>query len=147
MVKEFSSIVELKSIREQKSRLSERESELAQPMLTDLSMIPRIYEWFKELSDEDKKGRKMAVLQRKKFMFIILFLYSPATLAGDKMKVGLRDKLCEVLGLPVKSTLSKNLVNLTFHYRMYKYFRRDIERIYTALMERMKGEGFTFARW
>ena len=49
MTKEFSSIVELKSIREQKSRLSEREQELASPILTDLSLIPEIYDWFKEL--------------------------------------------------------------------------------------------------
>lgn len=49
MTKEFSSIVELKSIREQKSRLSEREQELSLPMLTDLSLIPEIYGWFKEI--------------------------------------------------------------------------------------------------
>lgn len=46
MTKEFSSIVELKSIREQKSRLSEREQELSSPILTDFSLIPEIYEWF-----------------------------------------------------------------------------------------------------
>ena len=44
MTKEFSSIVELKSIREQKSRLSEREQELSSPILTDFSLIPEIYE-------------------------------------------------------------------------------------------------------
>ena len=49
MTKEFSSIVELKSIREQKSRLSEREQELSSPILTDFTLIPEIYEWFKEL--------------------------------------------------------------------------------------------------
>ena len=43
MTKEFSSIVELKSIREQKSRLSEREQELSSPILTDFSLIPEIY--------------------------------------------------------------------------------------------------------
>ena len=49
MTKEFSSIVELKSIREQKSRLSEREQELSSPILTDFTLIPEIYEWFKEI--------------------------------------------------------------------------------------------------
>ena len=46
MAKEFSSISELKSIREQKSRLSERENELSTPVLTDLSLIQEIYVWF-----------------------------------------------------------------------------------------------------
>ena len=43
MVKEFSSIMELKAIREQKSRLSEREQELASPMLKDYSLIAEVY--------------------------------------------------------------------------------------------------------
>ena len=47
MVKDFSSIIELKSIREQKSRLSEREKELGNPILTDLSLLNQLYEWFK----------------------------------------------------------------------------------------------------
>jgi hypothetical protein len=49
MTKEFSSIVELKSIREQKSRLSEREQGLSSPILTDFTLIPKIYEWFREI--------------------------------------------------------------------------------------------------
>lgn len=49
MTKEFSSIVELKAIREQKSRLTERENELSSPKLKDLSLIPKIYGWFKEI--------------------------------------------------------------------------------------------------
>ena len=43
MVREFSAISELKSIREQKSRLSEREQELIKPILSDLNIIPVIY--------------------------------------------------------------------------------------------------------
>ena len=47
--KEFSSISELKHIREQKSRLSEREAELVSPILTNLESIPYIYELFKNI--------------------------------------------------------------------------------------------------
>ena len=44
----FSEIAEIKSIREQKSKLSEREKELTEPILTDLdrnviSVVPRDY--------------------------------------------------------------------------------------------------------
>ena len=39
MTKEFSSIMELKAIREQKSRLSEREQALSSPVLCDTSLI------------------------------------------------------------------------------------------------------------
>lgn len=69
MTKEFSSIVELKAIREQKSRLSEREQELSAPMLTDFALIPEIYSWFKEiLSQSDCPPNFESVTQRKKFL-------------------------------------------------------------------------------
>ena len=42
----FSEIAEIKSIREQKSKLSEREKELTEPILTDLDMIGMLYRWF-----------------------------------------------------------------------------------------------------
>lgn len=68
MTKEFSSIVDLKAIREQKSRLSEREQELSAPMLTDFALIPEIYSWFKEiLFQSDCTPNFESVTQRKKF--------------------------------------------------------------------------------
>ncbi len=68
MTKEFSSIVELKSIREQKSRLSEREQELSSPILTDFTLIPEVYEWFRDiLSGADCPPNPESVTQRKKF--------------------------------------------------------------------------------
>ena len=100
MNKEFSSIVELKSIREQKSRLSERENELSRPFLSDYSLIQTIYVWFKEiLANRDCPPNPESVNQRKKFLFVILFLYSPSVLAGGKMPDGLRDALCRTLGM------------------------------------------------
>ena len=47
----FSEISELKSIRKQKSILSERESELSAPIMSDLDYIPSIYKWFCEIQD------------------------------------------------------------------------------------------------
>lgn len=133
----FSNIFELKSIREQKYRLSERESEIAKPVLTDLGMIDTLYEWFKEIALEGKELPKGNVSQRKKFIFIILYLYSPTTLAGGKMRAGLREKLAEVFPIKEKSVVSNNTNNLVFSYQLYKYFRQDIERIYKEIILRL----------
>ena len=58
----FSEISELKSIREQKSRLSEREYELSAPFMSDLDYIPSIYKWFCEIQDfRDCPGNKDSV--------------------------------------------------------------------------------------
>lgn len=135
----FSKIIELKAIREQKSRLSEREKELAKPLLKDLSLLNLLYQWFNEISS-CKESQKERMLQRKKFIFIALSLYSPSTLAGDKMRIGLRDELCKVLEINEKSTLSKSLNNIAFYYQMYKYFRLDIDVICTEILKRLRDE-------
>ena len=129
----FSEIAEIKSIREQKSKLSE-------PILTDLDMIGMLYRWFQEIISQKEIFRSGNVTQRKKFIFIILFLYSPSTLAGGKMKNGLRDKLAEVLGVNAQTTISNNRNNLVFSYQLYKYFRQDVDWIYGEMMERIKPE-------
>ena len=133
----FSNIFELKSIREQKYRLSERESEIAKPVLTDLGMIDTLYEGLKEMALEGKEPPKGNVSQRKKFIFIILYLYSPTTLAGGKMRAGLREKLAEVFPIKEKSVVSNNTNNLVFSYQLYKYFRQDVERIYKEIILRL----------
>ena len=133
----FSEIAEIKSIREQKSKLSEREKELTEPILTDLDMIGMLYRWFQEIISQKEIFRSGNVTQRKKF---ILFLYSPSTLAGGKMKNGLRDKLAEVLGVNAQTTISNNRNNLVFSYQLYKYFRQDVDWIYGEMMERIKPE-------
>ena len=69
----FSEIAEIKSIREQKSKLSEREKELTEPILTDLDMIGMLYRWFQEIISQKEIFRSGNVTQRKKFIFIILF--------------------------------------------------------------------------
>lgn len=136
MVKELSSIMELKSIREQKSRLSERENELAQPLLTDLDMIPRIYEWFNELLKELPNRNKSTLT--KEFIFIILFLYSPGTLAGGKMKLGVRKSIADTLGLTACTAVSNKCSEIVFMYKIYKYFRQDLSIIYPKIMDKIQ---------
>ena len=142
MTKEFSSIVELKSIREQKSRLSEREQELSSPILTDFTLIPEIYEWFREiLSDADCPPNPESVTQRKKFIFIILYLFSPSSLAGGKMTAGLREEMSRVLGVQSKSTISDNCADVVFLYQNYGDFSGDIEYLYTEIVNRLRIKG------
>lgn len=141
MVKEFSAVSELKSIREQKSRLSEREQELSEPMLHDYSLLEEIYGWFKEvLSGVTLPPDADSPTQRKKFIFIVLFLYSPSTLAGGKMKVGLRNKIAEVTGC-TGTLISHNCEDVTFFYQQYKSHRQDIDYLYTEIVNQLKFKG------
>ena len=118
MVREFSAISELKSIREQKSRLSEREQELIKPILSDLNIIPVIYKWYCEVVGNcGLPERRAGASFRQKFIFIILFLYSPSTLAGGKIAKGIRDILAGILGFKAPTGISNLCVDVTFYYR------------------------------
>lgn len=142
MTKEFSSIVELKAIREQKSRLSEREQELSEPMLTDFALISEIYSWFKEiLSQSDCPPNFESVTQRKKFLFIVLFLFAPSVLAGGRLPNGIRAEITGVFPDVSPCVISNNIADVSFIYQQYKDFRQDIEYIYSQVLERLKVKG------
>lgn len=142
MTKEFSSIVELKAIREQKSRLSEREQELSAPMLTDFALIPEIYSWFKEiLSQLDCPPNFESVTQRKKFLFIVLFLFAPSVLAGGRLPNGIRAEIAGIFPDVSPCVISNNIADVSFIYQQYKDFRQDIEYIYSQVLERLKIKG------
>lgn len=141
MTKEFSAIAELRAIREQKSVLSEREKELVEPMLNDNSLIATIYEWFEEiLASMSFPPNPNNPIERKKFLFIILYLYSPSTLAGGKMKVGLRDELAKVTNCTT-TLISHNCEDVTFYYNQYKSYRANIDLIYNEILTRLKKIG------
>lgn len=142
MTKEFSSIVELKSIREQKSRLSERENELSTPMLDDLLLIPELYSWFRELlAGMACPPNPESVTQRKKFLFIVLFLFAPSVLAGGRLPNGIRAEIAGVFPDVSPCVISNNIADVSFIYQQYKDFRQDIEYLYCQIVERLKVKG------
>lgn len=135
MNNDFYIIYEIISIRKDIASLSLRESELTRPTLSDLNLIPTIYDWFLEAA-KTLPERNKSILN-KEFIFIVIFLYSPGTLAGEKMKNGLRSKIGDTLGIIGRSSISDKLDTLVFHYRMYKYFRNDLNHIYSSIMKRI----------
>lgn len=142
MTKEFSSIMELKAIREQKSRLSERENELSSPILTDFGLIPEVYSWFKEiLSERSCPPNIESVTQRKKFLFIILFLFAPSVLAGGRLPNGIRAEIAHVFPDVAPCVISNNIADVAFIYQQYKDFRQEIEYLYNQILERLKNRG------
>lgn len=142
ITKEFSSIAEIKNIREQKSRLSEREAELVSPILTNLESIPYIYELFKNIVRTMNIPSREKIIQRKEFLFIILFLFVPSVLAGGRTPNGVRKSLEHVFPKVKPCTISNNIADVFFLYQQYKYFRSDINIIYKEMLKRLE-EGDT----
>lgn len=142
MTKVFSSIMELKAIREQKSRLSEREQELSLPILDDYSLIPEIYAWFKEiLAERTCPSNPESVIQRKKFLFIVLFLFAPSVLAGGRLPNGIREEISHVFPGVSPCVISNNITDVPFIFHQYKDFRKEIEYLYTEIVKRLRVKG------
>lgn len=142
ITKEFSSIAEIKNIREQKSRLSEREAELVSPILTNLESIPYIYELFKNIVRTMNIPPREKIIQRKEFLFIILFLFVPSVLVGGRIPNGVRKALENVFPKVRPCTISNNIADVAFLYQQYKYFRSDVNIIYNEILNRLKeGDG------
>lgn len=136
---DFDKIIRIRKIRSVKSDLSKEENILTRPVLSDKKLIPKIYNVFTSLiSDRECKPATNTVIQRKKFIFIVLYLYSPSSLAGDKMAPGLRDELSNVLGVQAKSTISNNCANLVFLYQNYTSFRKDVEYLCNKIISWLK---------
>lgn len=129
-------IFELKDILEQKNRLMERENKLSSPTLDNLDLIPEIYGWFNELH-----GGKNTVYCRKQFIFIILLLYAPIVLVGGRMPKGLRNSIAKAAGFKDITFISHNVNTVFFYYRYYRGFRKDIDRVYNEITNRLKLKG------
>lgn len=122
----------IQEIRTLKSELSAEEGHLVQPFLDDLTLIDSIYEVFlKYLSDN---YLACDTNERRKFILVVLFLYSVGSLAGGKMKVGIRDRIAEVTGC-TRSLISHNCENLLFQYTHYKDFKDGADEIMRRTLE------------
>ncbi len=138
----FNKIIRLKKIRIEKSELSEEENALMAPILTDKSLILEIYHIFMELLNERGCPPNIdSVTQRKKFIFIVLYLFSPSSLAGGKTVYGIRGEIARVLGIRSECTISNNCEDVVFLYQNYGDFSGDIEYLYTEIVNRLKFKG------
>ena len=136
---DFNKIIRLKKIKVDKINLSEEEESLSKPVLTDRKLISEIYQIFKKVvSKRNCPPMFDSVTQRKKFIFIILYLYSPNTLAGGKMPKGLRDDISKALNFHSPCTISNNCADVCFLYQNYSDFSREVEDIFKAVMKEME---------
>jgi hypothetical protein len=131
-------IEELKKLRSERLELEKRERELERPVLTDLSLLPTLYGWFGEILD----GMSLppcpdSVMQRKKFLFVVMALYCPEAILGDRIRSGLREALSEVLNVSA-CVISKNMNDLLFMYSHCSKFMSETERTYGKILMRIK---------
>lgn len=128
----FSSIYELRQIREKKKFLSIKEMELLKPKLTDYTLIPKIKSLYEEYVMHTN-----GEYSRKKLIFIILFLFSQASLLGARSKKGVRRELSKIFPEIRPCSISNDISSLQFIFFRYHDFRTDVENAYEYIMKRL----------
>ena len=106
-------------------------------------MIPTIYKWFLDFfAERNCPPNPASVYQRKKFIFIVLYIFAPSVLLGDKMPVGLRDRIWAALYKTAdKSVISHNCEDLLFYFTHYTDFKKDVEDVFDHIKRRLNEEG------
>lgn len=131
----------LRTLRDKMQELSDIVEELGEPILDDLSLLPKIYTAYQRVfARRGAPGDALMVKNRKKFLLVVLYLYSPKTLAGDRMIVGLRRKISELFGLTTSTPISDNCAGLVVQYHAYADFRRDVDLIFDEIFTELEDD-------
>ena len=113
--------------------------EALEPSFKDVNLLGEVYNRF--LSFVEKGKRVMDTNNRKKFLFIAVYLFCPSVLIGHTMPRGFRDRIKKLIGAKSASTVSNDVANLLFIYNHYKDFRDDVNLAYSHIVESMTEEG------
>lgn len=109
------------------------DNELAtSPKLKDLNLIPKIYKVFEEL-----KGNEIKVNDRKEFIFVVIYLYSPNKFFGGKMPQGLRRAITKAAKVTCASVISATCTELMVLYTTYSDFRQGVDNLINAVLEKL----------
>lgn len=139
MNKYFEKIERLKAVRREKDRLIKEEKELLSPTLIDYDKLPEIYGWFKDiLNDRPCPPHINTVLQRKKFLFIVLYLYCPGALCGDKLPYRIRTKIADLFSPVSPNVISQNISDIVFIYQNYKDFKNEVDDIFYQIVDKIR---------
>lgn len=122
----YNTIKQLKIINNRIEELQCQKNDLLKPLLTDFSHISFLYDTFKE-------HHTSGIQSRKDFIMLILFIYSPTTLLGGKMKKGLREQLSIVLKVNEPSIISNNAAEVVFLYNKQRSYRDEIDKLFATL--------------
>lgn len=119
--------------------LLEREAEaLSSPIISDLNQVEEIYGYCVEahgiLFPNVPLDKPVA---RRRVLFVVLFLFSPKTLAGTKMSRGLRAEVSKIMGVE-PSNVSHYHSNLLFFYNVYEDFRSEVNKLSAIVYNKLK---------
>lgn len=130
---------ELRRVRTEIDRLRDDEKRLSVPIVMNMGMIRNLYDIFvMSLKWQDVDADPRDTNNRKKFLYAILYIFSPSTLVGDVMRHKLRECVSKVMGC-TPTGVSRDYKTGLFFYETYKEFKESVDLI-TYNMLRVLGK-------
>lgn len=125
----------LRKIHTEMDKLREKEKLLSQPIVENMGMIQNLYDVFRlALKKQNTKADPDGTAERKKFLYAILYIFSPATLVGEVMRHKLRENISAVLGC-TPTGVSRDYKTGLFFYATYTDFRESVDLIIIDMLD------------
>ena len=132
----YSKILELKNLVQKKKQINCEMQRLKTPLIDDLRHVKTIYSiWMDLLRPKALSPDK--VYNRNKFIFAILYFYSPITLAGGVTEKGVREEIAKTIGVKSLTAISNNIGEVVFLYSYYNDFRVAADYICSEVQKRL----------
>jgi|WetSurMetagenome_2_1015567.scaffolds.fasta_scaffold07149_3 hypothetical protein len=126
------------TLKEERQQLKDKERKLLSPHYTDVNLIPKIYDLYLKILDKQAcPPRHDSINTRKKFIFIVLLLFTPEKFAGGRIDGSVREKLSDILKCS-KSAISHQCDDIIFLYQHYKNFKYGVNDIIEKITSTIK---------
>lgn len=137
----FNQINGIITTKEALKKLQGEYNTLTLPLLHNTALLPNILHWYEETAPEmDTTSRDAKALHSQCFIFIVTMLYSPSTLAGGKLSLGLRSQLSQMLHFKSPTSISNIIPNLMFLYNNYKSYKQRIDTAFDYILNKLKSQ-------
>lgn len=128
-------VEELRKVREGIELLHDEEKRLSVPLQMNMELILNLYDVFcLSLKGQDHRADPTDTGNRKKFLYAILYVFSPATLVGDVMRHKLRERVSAIIGC-TPTCVSRDYKTGMFFYATYKDFRDSVDAIIRDMLD------------
>lgn len=122
-------VKELQRVRSEIEGLKDDYERLSVPIVLDMGLISNLYDVFSmSLKRQAPDASPRDTNSRKKFLYAILYLFSPATLVGDVMRHRLREYISGVIGC-TPTGVSRDYKTAMFFYSTYKTFQDEVNEV------------------
>lgn len=127
-------VADIRSLGSRLATLRRSYERATRPSMDDFALLPSLYEAYRSVfARRGCPDQALRVYHRKKFLLAVVYLYSPKTLAGAKLRVGLRSRITRLLGIKADTPVSDNCSSMLDLYRLYRDFRSDTDEVLSAM--------------